>query len=308
MRSPQPPSSTPAAVLFQYVLSIDSTGIATLIPMLLSANSGATAKTTIDVGSQMPNAPPTAAIQIQETPTSSTAFDNSHMEDVDYTDSHFTVHWSQTTTSSNEEDGPLDEVILPTVAQTVTPCSSAISSYCYSHQHSTLNSSMTVTTPSQHHLFSNVAVSPSAVQEMNPSSSNENRVQPFLANVDTQLQSTPLLPRRAAVPRRHVSPEEVFPHPQVSQSGPRVARGKNLGKSRVLTDDDEMAVLKESHDLKVAKEGKRVLKENYKANALKDNKRLTKENSQLQKKIQQKVCKLSNRIYFQYFININVVL
>lgn len=50
----------------------------------------------------------------------------------------------------------------------------------------------------------------------------------------------------------------------------------------MLTDDNELQIIKETHDAKVAKE-KKILKESNKSNAVKENKRFLKENSKLHK-------------------------
>ena len=51
----------------------------------------------------------------------------------------------------------------------------------------------------------------------------------------------------------------------------------------MFTDENELQLLKETHDAKVAKEQKQMLNESNKKNVLKENKRLLKENSKLQK-------------------------
>lgn len=116
-----------------------------------------------------------------------------------------------------------------------------------------------------------------------PLSSSEISLQSVVEQVVSQSQSTPVPLRRIAAPRRHVTPEEVLPHPRIDQTGPRNPRAMNRGSSRVLTDDNELQIIKETHDAKVAKKNKQILKNSNKTNALKENKRLLKENSKLQK-------------------------
>ncbi len=121
-----------------------------------------------------------------------------------------------------------------------------------------------------------------------PLSSSEISLQSVVEQVVCQYQSTPVPTRRIAAPRRHVTPEEVLPHPRVDQTGPRNPRAKNRGSSRVLTDDNELEIIKGTHDAKVAKEQKQISKDLNKTNALKENKRLLKENCKLQKKTEGK--------------------
>lgn len=131
-----------------------------------------------------------------------------------------------------------------------------------------------------------------------PLSSSEISLPSGVDPVVSQSQFTPVPLRRIAVPRTHVTPDEVLPHPRVDQTGQRNPRAKNRGSSRVLTDENELQVLKETHDAKVAKEQKQMLKESNKKNVLKENKRLLKENSKLQKTAEGKcieVKKKSNR-------------
>jgi hypothetical protein len=116
-----------------------------------------------------------------------------------------------------------------------------------------------------------------------PISSSEISLQSGVEPFVSQTQFTPVALRRIAAPRTHVSPDEVLPHPRVDQTGPRNPRAKNRGSSRVLTDENELQLLKETHDAKVAKEQKQMLNESNKKNVLKENKRLLKENSKLQK-------------------------
>lgn len=73
-----------------------------------------------------------------------------------------------------------------------------------------------------------------------PLSLSEISLQSVVEQIVSQSQSTPVPPRRIAVPRRHVTPEEVLTHPRVDQTGPRSPRAKNRGSSRVLTDDNEL--------------------------------------------------------------------
>lgn len=113
-------------------------------------------------------------------------------------------------------------------------------------------------------LPSNEALNPPVNQDRiigppEPTSSNSNEVTRLIQEVQSLPLATPLTSNE--VPFRSVTPEEVLPHPQVPQTGPRVPRNKNRGASRVLTNSPEMAKLKESYDTKVLKENKRLLKE-----------------------------------------------
>jgi hypothetical protein len=54
------------------------------------------------------------------------------------------------------------------------------------------------------------------------------------------------------LPRERFTPQEVLPHPRITQTGPRVPKkNKNRGSSRVLTNSPEIAKLKEAHNTKV---------------------------------------------------------
>ena len=84
-----------------------------------------------------------------------------------------------------------------------------------------------------------------------PSTFNEVAGSQYLNRNEVHSHTTPSTSDGA--PRRHVTPEEVVPHPRVAQNGPRITRSKNRGASRVLTNSPEIARIKETYDAKVFK-------------------------------------------------------
>jgi hypothetical protein len=91
-----------------------------------------------------------------------------------------------------------------------------------------------------------------------PLSSSEISLQSGVEPVVSQSQSTSVPLRRIAASRTHVTPDEVHPHTRFDQTGQRNPRAKNRGSSRVFTDENELQLLKETHNAKVTEEQKNI--------------------------------------------------